>query len=70
MPKFYVKSGELRVVLVAKNPFDACCRAINSIRHTISCGLTFDVNRRGFESPPELSFDVETIAEAAGWEWE
>ena len=70
MPKFYVKSGELEVVLVAKNPFDACCRAINSITERITVDHEFDVNRRGFESLPELSFDVETVVEAAGWEWE
>ncbi len=70
MPKFYVKSGELKVVLIADNPFDACCKSIDSITGRKVVSHEFDVNRKGFESEPELSFGSELVIEAAGWEWE
>lgn len=70
MSKFYVKSGELKVVLLADNPFDACCKAIDSISGRKTVAHEFDVNRKGFESKPEISFDTELVIEGAGWEWE
>jgi len=70
MPKYYVQSGELRIIILAENSIDACCRAINSIKDTKEIGDTFDVNKTGFESPPDFAFETALVIEVAGWEWE
>tara|TARA_A100001201_G_scaffold136263_1_gene125139 strand:- start:19 stop:237 length:219 start_codon:yes stop_codon:yes gene_type:complete len=69
--KYYVKSGDLRFVVLANNSFDASCKALKSLQKSkkdADLELMFNVNRRGFVSPPEESYDTMLIAEALGAE--
>ena len=65
--KYYVKSGDLRFVVLANNS----CKALKSLQQSkkdADLEFVFDVNRRGFVSPPEESYDTMLIAEALGAE--
>jgi|TARA_R110002020_G_scaffold194354_4_gene395081 hypothetical protein len=66
MAKYYVQSGTLSVVILAKEPFDAIRRAIKLIATTDKGGdhiidHCFYVGERGFESPPEHLFPTEEV---------
>jgi len=69
--KYYVKSGDLRFIVVANNSFDASCKALKSLQKSKRDSyleFVFNVNRRGFISPPEETYDTILIAEAVGAE--
>jgi hypothetical protein len=57
MAKYYVESEDLKVVLVAESPFEACTKAMFSMLHKcsenlekFSLGEKFVVSERGFVS--------------------
>ena len=70
MPKFYVESGDLLKVVDAKNPVEACKKAIKiSVKELMSddskdvdLGLLFVVSQKGFPSLRE-PFSIDTISE-------
>ena len=75
MPKYYVKSNQLRVVIDAESPRFAALESLDVISRTpttdsLSLGHHFEVGERGFETPPSHLFDVEEIVTEAGWECE
>ena len=75
MNKFYVKSGDLMVVVLAESHRKAVDRALEGIGSysdapdTLRLGCLFDVNERGFESPPDISFDTEKMIDESDWSW-
>ena len=70
MPKFYVESGDLLKVVDAKNPIDACKKAVKiSVKELLSddsknvdLGLLFVVSQKGFPSLRE-PFSIDTVNE-------
>jgi len=49
MNKYYVQSGELKTVIMAKSPFDACLRSLNRYFDTdVMISASFTVSERGF----------------------
>tara|TARA_Y100001963_G_scaffold57108_1_gene79852 strand:+ start:3238 stop:3483 length:246 start_codon:yes stop_codon:yes gene_type:complete len=73
MPKYYVKSGELKCVLISESPrfaaLDSLERFTEGSEVTPVClGTSFYVNQSGFSSEPEIQFDTEEIILEAGWE--
>ena len=72
--KYYVDSGELKVVLQAKTPLDACAKAIyksintaKRIEEVPSFEQTFIVSEKGFATTREpfmLEVPFETIIDA------
>ena len=75
MPKYYVKSGELKCVLISESPrfaaLDSLERFTEGSEVTPVClGTSFYVNQSGFSSEPEIQFDTEEIILEAGWEFE
>jgi hypothetical protein len=49
MNKYYVQSGELKTVIMAKSQFDACLRSLNRYFDTdIMISASFTVSERGF----------------------
>lgn len=59
MNKFYVQSGSLKEVLVAREPLEACLRALDrSFDEDLSLSPCFVVSQRGFvldREPTEIS---------------
>ena len=80
--KYYVDSGELKIVLEANNPLDACAKAIyqsleksESIEETCSFEQKFVVSQKGFvtervpfviEVPFESIVDADDVLEYYG----
>ena len=59
MAKFYIESGDIKIVTESKTPFGACVKAIkitsaqfadDSINKTVNLSDTFMVNETGFPS--------------------
>jgi len=75
MPKYYIKSGDLRCVIISESTRLAALQSLercteDSKASPLSLGHYFDVNQTGFDSEPEEKFDTEEIIIEAGWEFE
>jgi len=75
MPKYYVKSNELRVVINSDSPRFAALESLQTIanspkRTSLRLGHHFEVGEKGFETPSSHLFEVEEIIEESSWEWE
>ena len=58
MPKFYIESGHIKVIIQAKNPLRACVRALEYLENNKSSMIefedTFFVSEKGFLSDREI----------------
>ena len=58
MPKFYIESGQIKVIIQAKNPLRACVRALEYLENNKSSIIEFEdsffVSEKGFLSDREV----------------
>ena len=58
MPKFYIESGQIKVIIQAKNPLRACVRALEYLENNKSSIIKFEdsffVSEKGFLSDREI----------------
>lgn len=63
MTKFYIQSGSLKQVLVARDPFEACLKALDrTFDEDLKLSPCFVVSQRGFvldREPTEISTNEE-----------
>ena len=55
MPKYYVSSGDISMVVDAKGPFDACLRAVRRAmerKPSVKLGLVIQASETGFHDAP------------------
>jgi hypothetical protein len=78
MKKYYIKSGSLRVVILASDERKAIIQALEFAtdlegREDLEIDDYFYVNEQGFDSMDEDTFTMDTeevIEILLGWEWE
>ena len=58
MPKFYIESGQIKVIIQAKNPLRACVRSLEYLENNKSSTIEFEdsffVSEKGFLSDREI----------------
>lgn len=58
MPKFYIESGQIKVIIQAKNPLRACVRSLEYLESNKSSMVEFEdsffVSEKGFLSDREI----------------